>query len=249
VFPYLAATTLEEMFAPVASELGESIGRPVRYRSTSTFEQFAHKLQMAEYEIAHVNPFDFVSIGSPAGYLPVAMLAEPLLAAVVVLDRSPIRAPADLKGRILGLPPERAAVSTLARLALHQHGLRPGRDLTVKHLSSHESCLQQLQIGNIDACASGPLVLRVFKKSTKVGLRTVLESPRIMQTLFVVHARVPARDRELIARTLLSTDLAGLAPRTRLLFGDPGAGKLFRPVDQSELDQVRRFLEQVARTP
>lgn len=63
-----------------------------------------------------------------------------------------------------------ATVSNLATVTLLQAGLEPERDLILKYFSTHQSCLQQLQIGDIDACASGAAIQRVTQKQSGVAL-------------------------------------------------------------------------------
>lgn len=51
VFPFLSPTTLEDLFSPIAAELGRALGREVQFSSTSSFEKFAQKLQAGEYDM------------------------------------------------------------------------------------------------------------------------------------------------------------------------------------------------------
>ncbi len=251
VFPFLSPSTLEAIFSPIAAELGRALGREVEFRSSSSFEKFAQKLQAGEYEIAHIHPWDYVNIASKVGYLPVVTRNEQLYAVFVVRSDSPLKKASDLKGKIVGLSPRMATVSHLAKVTLLQAGIEPERDLTLQYFSTHQSCLQQLQIGNIDTCAAGPSILRVFQEQTKGASRVLMESPRIPQTLFVVHSRLPREDRDTIEKTLLSTRLSDVAPPIRdLFFGGNGKdGKYFRSIKDSDYDPVRRYIKILENMP
>ncbi len=245
IFPFLSSLTLLDLFSPIAVELKQALGREVEFGSTSSFEKFVRNLQAGAYDIAFVHPWDYVQTASGVGYVPVATRNEPLYAVFVVRDDGPLKKPGDLKGKIVGLPPRMATVSHLAKVTLLQAGMKPARDVTLKYFSTHQSCLQQLQIGNVDTCASGAAILRVFLDETKSGFRVFIESPRIPQALFVVHSRVPRKDRDVIEEVLLSTSLDGVPLDKRDLFfgGKSEDGKYFRPIKDSDYDPVRRYIK------
>lgn len=251
VFPYLSATTLEDVYSPIAAELARSLGRPVRFATTSSYEAFAQKLRDGEYDIAFVQPFDYAGTASRAGYLPVAAAYHTIEAVFFVTDRSPIQSAAELRGRTIGLPPKPSAVSYLARMALLEKGLRPGVDVRLRHFSSHQSCLQQLLIGNVDSCVSAADIARIFESRMRTHLRFILKSPTIPAPLFVAHARLPGGERERIRETLVSTELAGIPPQLRHLFTRGGELKdrYFRAVPDSEYDKVRRYLQSLGPEP
>jgi phosphonate transport system substrate-binding protein len=245
VFPFLEQTTLERIFSPIAAELSAAIAKPIHYQSAATFEKFMSNLEEQQYDIAHIQPFDYVSIAVKAGYLPVATRIEMLPAVFVVKADSPLQNAQDLRGKILGLPPKAAAVSYLAKVALHESGLKPGKDVKLSYFKNHDSCMQALLIGDIAACATGRRNMGLFEDRTRQPLRVILTSPEIPQTLFVVHQRVPAADRELIRETLLATRLRGVDPKLRNLFmpSTDEKGAYFRAVTDKDYDIVRHYLK------
>ena len=237
VFPFLAITSLEGVFAPIASELSHALDMDVLLKSTDTFEKFMQNLEHQDYDIAFIQPFDYVSIAKRAGYLPVATRNEPLNADFLVLEKSPLKERKELKGKVIGLPPKVAAVSYLAKISLIQIGLDIRHDVKFRHFSSHQSCLQQLLIGDIDVCVAGRPVQRAFESQMNVKFRAIMTTPSITQTLFVVHSRVPEKERNLIKKTILSTTLSGVKPEFKIIFNSVN-NRFFRPVDDAEYDQV-----------
>lgn len=248
VFPFLAQTALEGIFSPLAGEISAALDRPIHYQSAATFEKFMANLEEQQYDIAHIQPFDYVSIAAKAGYLPVVTRAEMLPALFVVKAESPLQNGQDLRGKKIGLPPKVAAISYLAQVALLESGLKPGKDVKIQHFNTHQSCLQALLIGDIDSCAAGPPVVRLFEAQSQRPLRVILTSPEIPQTLFVVHPRVPPADREIIKKTLLATRLDGVDPALRTLFmpDAEAKGKYFRAVTDKEYDIVRGYLKMLS---
>ena len=237
VFPFLAITSLEGVFAPIASELSHALDMDVLLKSTDTFEKFMQNLEHRDYDIAFIQPFDYVSIAKRAGYLPVATRNEPLNADFLVLEKSPLKEGKELKGKVIGLPPKVAAVSYLAKISLIQIGLDIRHDVKFRHFSSHQSCLQQLLIGDIDVCVASKPVQRAFESQMNVKFRAIMTTPSITQTLFVVHSRVPEKERNLIKKTILSTTLSDVKPEFKIIFKSVN-NRFFRSVDDAEYDQV-----------
>ena len=242
VFPFLSPTATESVFAPIAAELAKALDRPVHLHSSSTFEIFTERLRRQQYDIVHIHPFDYVKIAVKAGYLPLASRIEDLSAQIVVLHDSPLRSAKDLTGKTIGMAPKTSSLSYLTRIALKQAGFHEGTTVYLKYFSSHLSCLQQLHIGNISACATSDGAMRLFEAQANVKLRVLMQSPSIPHTLFVVHSRVPKADRDRIARTILSTSLSGVPTEMKELFVEKD-GKYFRPVTDADYDIVRKYID------
>jgi phosphonate transport system substrate-binding protein len=252
VFPYLSVSTLESVFAPIAAELASPLERQVRFTTTSSYEDFARRLGEAEYDIAYVQPFDYVRVAVPAGYLPVATGYEPICIAFFVPERSEIREAGDLRGKTVGLPPRLSAASLLAEVTLKGVHLVAGGDVKLKYFSSHQSCLQQVSIGNVDACVSATDIVRMFEGQMKVRFRSVLKSPVIPGSVFVVHRRLGEAERELVRSTLVASVLQGVPSHLRRLFkeGDPEHGeRYFRAVNDADYDVVRDYLKVLRAEP
>jgi phosphonate transport system substrate-binding protein len=252
VFPYLSVPTLESVFAPIAAQLAGPLHRQVRFTTTSSYEDFARRLGGAEYDIAYVQPFDYVRVAVPAGYLPVATGYEPICIAFYVPERSAIREAGDLRGKTVGLPPRLSAASLLAEVALKGIHLAPGEDVQLRYFSSHQSCLQQVSIGNVDACVSASDIVRMFEGLMNVRFRSVLKSPTIPGSVFVVHQRIGEAERELVRNTLIASALEGVPPHLKRLFkeGDlEHRGRYFRPVNDADYDVVRSYLKMLRAEP
>ncbi len=196
VFPHLPPRELEEVFAPMAKDLGAEIGRRIILASSTTYERFADNLQQQKFDIAFVQPFDYVRAADALGYRPLATRTEKLSAIVVVKPDSPVTSLSDLKGKRIAIPPESAAVSVLLINHLRSSGLVPGRDVTLSHHRSHVSCLQKVMIGEAEACGTAAPALRFFQNKMHVELKVIARTREIPHTLFAVHPRVPEDVRQ-----------------------------------------------------
>lgn len=202
VFPFLPVIALEDAFAPVAAEISSDIRHPVRLNLTSSYSVFIADLQRQAFDIVYMHPFDYVRYGHANGYIPLVARTEGLYAIFTVKRGSRIRKISDLKGKRLGTPPATGAVTYLALHALHHAGISLAKDVKLKYFHNHFSCLQQMQIGNIDSCVTSPLTLKAFE--SQFGLRVVRigQSIKIPAGMFAVHNRVPKHEQERIKASL-----------------------------------------------
>lgn len=204
VFPYLPPLSLDRVFAPVVRNLSEVLGRPVHLRTKETFAAFLAELPRGTYDFAFVHPYFYVAAVDQYAYLPVVRLDEPLTAVVVAREPSPLRALDDLRGRILALPPELAAVTELMRLELLDADLIPGRDVTLRHFQSKASCLHAIDVGDAAGCGVPRFALRQLPPEETKNLRIVFESRPVPGVAIVAHQRVPEPVRERLRAAILS---------------------------------------------
>jgi phosphonate transport system substrate-binding protein len=204
VFPYFSASRLEQIYAPAASDLSHSLGRPVTFRTTSTFSTFFLRLKEQAYDIALIQPMYYVPAVDEFGYLPLARMQEPFKALIIVPEGSPIHTVTDLRGKTIATPPAYVPVVHLAKKALRDHGLEPGRDVKLEDFKSVDACLQQTLIGNTQACVAPPFASIAFQKSTGAKLRTLLETMTLPNLSLVVHRRVPPAERQRILAAVLN---------------------------------------------
>lgn len=248
VFPFLPTANLEGIFAPVAAELSKALGKPVRLRLTCTYGSFITALQNQTFDIVHVHPFDYIRFARQGGYYPLVARSEDLFALFSVKSGSPITKISDLKGKRVGTPPTTGAVTYLALDALKKAGLVPDKNLTISHFPNHLACLQQLQIGNVDSCATSASTLKTFESQFGLTFNRIGHSVSIPHTLFAAHSRIPAADRELIKKTLLSSSLAQVDPHLRQLFiesGNATTGRYFKAVSDRDYEPARRILKRL----
>lgn len=247
VFPFLPCSNLEGIFAPIAAELSQALGKPVHFRVTPTFDDFTASLKEQKFDIVHIHPFDYVQYGRTNGYQPLVARSEVLYAAFSAKDGSPVRRLSDLRGKRLGTPPRSGAVTYMARAALLNAGIKP-EELTVRHFANHLACLQQLQIGSVDACATSAPAVRVFEAQLGIRLQPIGRSKAIPHVLFAAHSRIPAADREKIRAALLASTLSTVEPTLRALFIEPGSsspGRYFSPVSDRDYEPARRILKKL----
>jgi len=205
VFPYLPVTKIHELYAPIASDFEAKLGRQVHLGSKAGYATFGAELRKQTYDIALVQPFDYVDAHDKHGYLPLARRSGDLEALIVVRRDSPLQTLHDLKGKIIANPPADAAVSQLTSIALSDAGIHPSADVRRDYGRNHFTCLQSVLIGAADACGTAEQALQTLegKAQATSRFRVVHRTARIPHTLFIVHRRVSRRDRDALLRTIL----------------------------------------------
>jgi phosphonate transport system substrate-binding protein len=206
VFPYVPVTRIHEIYGPIARSFEASLGRRVRLSSKARYEAFGEELHNEFYDIAFIQPFDYVDAHDRLGYLPLARRPGSLEALIVVREDSAPKTLEDLKGLIVANPPADAAVSYLTSMALWGAGIHPENGVKRDYGRNHFTCLQSVALGAADACGVAEQPFRALEQQTSGGarLRVLHTTIGIPQPPFVVHRRLPAKDRNVLLRTILA---------------------------------------------
>lgn len=204
VFPHLPPRQLEKVYAPVAKEFSKILGKEVHLRSNSSYQNFMENLDQGKFDIAFVQPFDYIRVADKLGYKPLATRIEPLSTIFVVAKGSPLKSASDLKGKTIALPPSVAAVSRLTMDFLKKLKLEPGKDVTITHHRSHVSCMQQVIIKAADTCGTAAPALRFFEHKMKTDLDVIAETGSIPHALFTAHPGLTDEQYQKIKSAILS---------------------------------------------
>lgn len=237
VFPYQSPERIEIVWAPIARDFAQELNREIRLRTRSSFENFLTSTQNEFYDIALMQPFDYVRVGATIGYEPLARIEEPLTGIFVVTQESSLESLEDLRGVNIALPPESAAVSVLAKITLQEAGIVPH----FNHYVSHDSCLQQILIGLADVCVTNSIPLTTFEATSDIQFRVLEETLPIPHILFVVHRRVPDEDVAILRETILGWSLTD---EGQVLLENTGMGQLVVATD-GDYDIIRQYIAEI----
>ena len=237
VFPHLPPRELEKVFSPMAADISKAVGKPVIFRTSSTYQKFMEQLDKQVFDIAFVQPFDYVRAADKYGYQPLATRKETLSAVIVTKQDSPLNSINDLQNKTIALPPKVAAVSHLIEDHLTSNNLITDKNIKLTYHRSHVSCMQQVLIGAADACGTAAPALRFFQHKMKVTLKTIAESKAIPHTLFAVHPRIPAADKDKIQQRIMSW---GKTVEGKKML-ERGKMKPLQPIKDEEYNIVRQM--------
>jgi len=200
VFPHLPPAQFAAKYKPLAKDFTRRLKQNVVMEAQKDYATFSEALRNEQYDIALVQSFDYVWAHDEHNYIPLVSLSKPMTAVFVVNKTSTIRQVSDLRGKKLVSPPQSDAVTKLTGLSLRKLGIAPRREFT----HSEFSCLQQVLIGNADACATSQRALTYFDQHKMANrFRVIYKSAPIPHSVFVVHKRVTDTNKNIIKRTLL----------------------------------------------
>ena len=239
VAPYLAPARMEELYTPMAAALTQALGRPVVFRTSSTFERHYDQVTAGATDLTLLHAFFYVVAVDQYGYLPLARMTEPFKGLLVVPEQSPVRTLADLRGKTIATPPDYLPTVHLVRREMREQHFDPSRDFVMRSFRSVESCLQQLVIGEAAGCICPPFALPGAEARFKVRFRTIVESASIPNLTFVAHPRVSAAERSRLRAAILQWSESDAGRDLIRSIGTSG----FVAARDSEYAGVRRLLK------
>jgi phosphonate transport system substrate-binding protein len=237
VFPFLSPVRVEQIFADVVTQLPGHLGREVRLQSSNSFEEFQEALDAERFDLAFVQPFDYVRFAAKKGYQPLAARSEALAALLVLPEDSTIGRVTDLRDKVVALPPESAAVSFLTRSLLEEHGLIPGESVIIRYTRNHETCLTHMLVKAVAACGTARGPLSVFEARAGARTRILATSDSIQGSLVVAHPRLGKPRIDRARKGLLESTPSRLSDE----WAPAGRDKLFVPIRDRDYEPVRRI--------
>ena len=246
VFPYLPTARMEQIFAPIAARFGELTGRPIVLRSRPDYGRFREQVKQQAYDILFIQPFDYIRVGAPNGYIPLARWVATddsddrgdLSAIMVARPDTGIESLQDVQNRAVAVPNLDAAVSLLGRYVLRNQRV----NAHIRSAGNHLACLQQVQVKRAAACITAWPPVKLFEQKNGVKFKVIYQTRAIPSSLFAVHRRVPAEQRKLLQKELLSWRKGDPASAAYL---SEGAWTRLYPATDKDYDIVRDIWTQV----
>ncbi|MCW8946655.1 MAG: phosphate/phosphite/phosphonate ABC transporter substrate-binding protein [Sedimenticola sp.] len=210
VLPLQSPTKLAGMFLPLTEYLGNHLGRPVQFVTSSSFTSFMEKVAQRKYDIIYLNPMLY-SHSRPYGYKVIAKVAsEPFTGILVVRKAGPIQtlsADSLPNGLRIGFPdPGAFAATVLVRGYLDSIGINVDRQMQVQYFGSQDSAILALYNGLVDIIGTWRPSLRSMPASVRADLQIIAETPPQPQMPIAVRDDLPPED---VRRLYLA--LTGLA--------------------------------------
>lgn len=206
VHPYLPAPEIQRRFGPLASHLGQVLGRPVSVRVGQNYEQHIAAIGQDEVDIALLGPASYVRMVDKYGRKPILARFQvgddPHLYGVIAVRRdSPLQRLEDLKGRRFAFgDPESTMGHLVPRHMLLQAGVPVEALGRYDFLGSHRNVALGILAGDYEA---GAMKHEVYEEFAARGLRALAVSPPMPDHLFVTRADLPPADVARLRQALL----------------------------------------------
>ncbi len=244
IFPRWNAQTTVRDFTPLATWLGQELGRPVHIETDKDFDSFMNRVYAGKFDLVHLNQLQYVQAHQKAGYRVIAKMCEnascTIKAIIVTRHDTAISTVTDLRGKIIAFADPGAMVShVLAKSLLREQGLKPTQYSTI-FARNPPNALLAVYNAEADAAGVGESVLQREEIKQLVDLnqlRVLVQSRPIPHLPIAVSANL---DKTLARRIRqILTDLAK-RPGGRRILDHIGIDR-FEEAGDREYDVVRRL--------
>jgi phosphonate transport system substrate-binding protein len=234
-------------YGPLVDYLSEHTGRRWELSFGATYEQTVNDLCSGRLTAAYLGPLTYIRAHAACGAESVARLntdgQETFRSYILVRRDSPIRRPADLKGKRIAFG---SALSTSSHLVprgiLVKAGLEPGKNVFCSYMDNHEDAASAVELGEADACGVRDLVGDRFLER---GLRLLVESDPIPNFPVVVAPGVGAEMRRSLSRVLIDLPRENPDMARAMLAWDRELADGFAPATDDEYDGIRELAREV----
>lgn len=212
--PQFPTVETQRRWQPMAQALEEACARPVELSISSSIPEFENRFLTGSFDLVYLNPYHMVMAAKAAGYVPLVRDGERLLRGIlVVLNNSPAQKVQDLKGQTIALPAPNAFAGSLYMRALLEREF--GIQTVAHYAKTHNNAYRLVITGNAAAAGGIKATLDQQVPAVRDQLRVLYETPGVPSHPLAIHPRVPAEDRDCIAKALTQAP-PGSAMRQRL---------------------------------
>jgi phosphonate transport system substrate-binding protein len=210
VHPLHNPTRLLQAYQPLADALGEGLADVrIEVEASRDYAEFERKLHERGPDLVLPNPWQALE-AMKTGYGVLAMAGDTadFKGVFIVRKDSPIRTPADLKGRTLAYPsPTALAACIMPQWYLHQQGLDVVRDMTHRYVGSQESAIMNAFLGQADVGVTWPPPWRAFQRQypdKAAELKVLWQTPPLINNAFMARDDLPPALRAHLRAKLLT---------------------------------------------
>ena len=245
VHPLHNPQKLSEAYQPLVDHLNRQLrGVRIELEASRDYPAFEQKYRAREPALLLPNPWQTLD-AMKVGYRVIAMAgdAEDFKGIFIVRKDGGIKAPVDLKGKVVSYPsPTALAAAIMPQYYLHTKGIDVNRDIQNVYVGSQESSIMNVYLGKAAAGATWPPPWRLFQKARPeeaAQLEVVWETPPLINNSVMVRDDLPESIRAAVRQALV--DLAQTADGRTILAGMQTAR--FHPAEDASYDVVQEYVK------
>lgn len=231
--PFLSPAALLAVFAPLRRHLEAQLSRPVEMVTARDFRHLMEATRRGEHDVvqlpAHLARLAMVDWGW-------RMVAAPTVTVTVVVcvkAAGPVRAPADLRGRPVGMLDALSLTATVGHQWLEHEGL--AGTCPVVAMASINSALFALDRDEVSAIVCADTQLNSLPAATPRGERVLASIGDIPGPLFIHRPALAAADAGTLRAAFESFRPDTARPPT-------AANSLLRPLPEDRLARLDRYV-------
>ena len=204
VYPLHNPKKLSEAYQPLVDHLNREMP-DLRFEleASRDYQAYEKKFRARSPHVLLPNPWQSLE-AMKNGYRVIAMAgdAEDFKGIFIVRRDSPIKEPADLKGKLVSYPSHTAmAACIMPQYFLHQQGIDVNKDIENIYVGSQESSIMNAYLGKSAAGVTWPRPWRLFQRdhpAEAAQLKLIWETPSLLNNPVMVRDDVaPAVSRKL----------------------------------------------------
>jgi phosphonate transport system substrate-binding protein len=237
VVPQERATVQTVRWTPLLEELNRRTGLSLSLAATGDMPVFERTLSEGGYDIAYMNPQQYVVVHDGVGYRAFAHEVDrPLVGVIVVHRDSPFRTLADLSGRRVAFPSSAAFAASMLTQAEFARQQIP---IVGIYLQTHDDVYRSVASGTFSAGGGITRTLEASEPAVRDRLRILAATGGVSPHPFAAHPRVPTAVVERLTKALveLSQD-----PKGRAVLA-PLAMTGLQPAQDADWNGVRALLK------
>lgn len=249
VHPLHNPQLLAEAYQPLVDHFNRELAAVgikalVELEASKNYPSYEAKFRAREPAVLLPNPWQTLQ-AMKLGYRVIAMAGDPedFKGIFIVRKDSPVKSPADLKGKLVSYPsPTALAAAVMPQYFLHQHGIDVHRDIQNVFVGSQESSILAAYLGKSAVGATWPPPWRLFQRdhpTEAAQLKILWETPPLVNNSVMLRDDVPVAVAEVLRRSLLDLEKS---PQGRAVLSGMATGR-FHAANDRTYDKVRDYVE------
>ncbi len=243
VLPYLPVKDIIQKFTPLAKYLSEQTGMKVSVKVGGSFQEHINFIGQDKVDIAYMGPSPYVDMVNKFGHKPLLTRLEingqaEFCSYIFTRQGSDIKTLEDLKGKPFAYGSRKSTMSfVLPHYTLMQAGIVD--DVHEEHvfLKTHSNVALAVLAGDYAAGAIKPSVFREFESR---GLRSIAETERISEHLFITRSDLPDELVQKLRNIFLIISESEQGMEALRLINDQATGMV--AVQDSDYDNLREIM-------
>lgn len=238
VHPYASTLALINTHRPLQQYLEKALQRPIEFFTAPSFDAYVSSLMAGEYDIALCPPH-FAVLAAEKDYAPLFHFQtrlEPLLA---VRQDSPLRGPADMRGKRIAMADRTAFIRIVMIRWLADNGLKSDQDYQILERPTHVGSITAVAMGEADAGLTTTTALKQVPVDVQGQLRTISSGLKFPHLFTLAHRRLGDAGIDKL-RTVLRAFAS--TPEGREFFEKTGYGG-FEPIADDEIRLLRPYAD------
>ena len=246
VHPLYNPQLLHKKYEPLMRYLSANITDTVfDLEASNDYADYEDKLKRREPQFSLPNPYH-ATMARQWGYEVIAKMGnDDVFRGIWIVRRdSPVKVPADLKGKVVAYPaPTALAAAMMPQLYLQKHGVDVQTQLKNVYVGTHNSSIMNVYLRQSAASATWPVAWESFQKANPkeaAELKIIWQTPQLIQNAVIARKDVPPELVQQVRKLLVG--LKDSDEGRALLVGIDTTS--FEPSNDEQYEIVSQFMKE-----